>query len=201
MVNKIDRCAKRQKTAALKDKRQNIIRLIILVFIPLSLFLCPSCKENKWLDWKSQNEMWLEWNKTQPGVETTSSGLQFRKIADPGAQNGEAKPNLNSTIICDYRVSLINGHVLEYQGPTFGGTISRQIDLSSTIPGFSEGCHKIHSNGDIVLYIPAYLGYDYQKYKDNKYGKAEGLGTEGTTSYIPPYSTLIYEVHICSIVD
>ena len=55
-------------------------------------------------------------------------------------------------------------------------------------------------NGDIELYIPAYLGYDKNKYDTNDYGSAEGFGTEGTQSYIPPYSTLIYTVHICSII-
>lgn len=182
------------------ERKKPLLSLSVAVFLLLAVGGLNSCKENKWLDWKSQNEMWLEHNKTKDSVVVCPSGLQYKIIADIGANYGEARPNPTSTIVCDYRVSLINGHVLEYQGPTFGGTISRQIDLSSTIPGFSEGCHKIHSNGDIVLYIPAYLGYDYQKYKDNKYGKAEGLGTEGTTSYIPPYSTLIYEVHICSVV-
>lgn len=200
MDNKIDRCAKRQKTAALKDKRQNIIRIIILVFIPLSLFLCPSCKENKWLDWKTQNEMWLEHNKTQPGVVTTSSGLQYRIIADPGAKYGETKPNQTSTIICDYKLSLINGNVLDYQGPSFGGILSKTFNLANTIPGFAEGCHHIHTHGDIELFIPATLGYDYEKYNNDKYSEAEGLGTEGSTSYIPPYSTLIYTVHLCSVV-
>ena len=176
------------------ERKKPLLSLSVAVFLLLAVGGLNSCKENKWLDWKSQNEMWLEHNKTQPGVETTSSGLQFRKIADPGAQNGESKPNLNSTIICDYTVKLINGYTVSAAN---GVTLS----LGSTIPGFSEGCHKIHTHGDIELYIPAYLGYDYQKYKDNKYGKAEGLDTEGTTSYIPPYSTLIYEVHICSIVD
>ena len=39
--NNIDRYAERQKTATLKDKRQEWTRRIILVFIPLSLFLSP----------------------------------------------------------------------------------------------------------------------------------------------------------------
>ena len=193
MDNEIDRCAKRQKTAALKDKRQNIIRLIILVFIPLSLFLCPSCKENKWMDWKVQNEIWLEHNKTQPGVVTTSSGLQYRIIADPGAKNGEAKPNQTSSIVCDYTAKLINGY-------TVSAANGVSLNLANTIPGFAEGCHHIHTHGDIELFIPATLGYDYEKYNNDKYSEAEGLGTEGSTSYIPPYSTLIYTVHLCSVV-
>ena len=152
--------------------------------------LLTGCKENNWLDWKAQNEVWLEQNKTQPGVMTTSSGLQYKIIADPTPQ--DAQPNSTSTIVCDYSVRLINGYVVDSNN-------SIAISLSSTIPGFTEGCHKIHNNGDIELYIPAYLGYDYSKYQSNEYNEAEGYGTEGTQGYIPPYSTLIYKIHICGV--
>lgn len=156
-------------------------------------FALAGCKENKWLDWKAQNDMWLEQNKTQPGVKVTSTGLQYKIIADPGEKNGEARPNQTSTIICDYTAKLINGYTVS---AAYGVTLS----LAQTIPGFAEGCHKIHTHGDIELFIPAYLGYDAEKYNNDKYGDAEGYGTEGTTGYIPPYSTLIYTVHICSVV-
>ena len=63
----------------------------------------------------------------------------------------------------------------------------------------SEGCHHIQNHGDSELYIPAYLGYDYEKYQADSYYDAEGYGTEGTSAYIPPYSTLIYRIHICGI--
>lgn len=166
-------------------------KLKVIVFALAALSLA-ACKENKWADWKVQNEIWLENNKSQPGVVVTSSGLQYKVIADPTPQ--DARPNLTSTIVCDYTVRLINGYVVE-------DNHSVAIDLSSTITGFSEGCHKIHNNGDVELYIPAYLGYDYSKHETNDYTNAEGYGTEGTSAYIPPYSTLIYQIHICGISD
>ena len=168
------------------------IRLIILVLIPFSLLLTPSCKTNSWTEWKVQNELWLTANKTQPGVQTSSSGLQYKIIADPLKDNGEARPNKNSVIICDYTVKLINGYQVD------GGN-NVTLALANTIPGFQEGCHKIHNQGDIELYIPAYLGYDYAKYQSDDYNEAEGFGTEGTQGYIPPYSTLIYTIHICGV--
>jgi len=174
-----------------KIKSFTIWSFTICSFI-LSLSL-TGCKQNKWIDWKTQNDMWLEWNKTQPGVVETSSGLQYKIIADPGAKNGEARPNQTSTIVCDYEAKLINGY-------TVSAANGVSMSLAQTIVGFSEGCHKIHTHGDIELYIPAYLGYDADKYNNDKYSDAEGLGTEGTTSFIPPYSTLIYKVHICSVV-
>ena len=150
------------------------------------------CKKNNWLDWKVQNELWLENNKKQPGVEVSSTGLQYKIIADPTANNGDAKPNKTSTITCDYTVRLINGYQVD------GGN-GVQLSLSAMIPGFTEGCTKIHNHGDIELYVPAYLGYDYSNYESNDYGDAEGSGTEGTQSYIPPYSTLIFTIHISSV--
>ena len=142
------------------------------------------------MDWKTQNEMWLENNKNQPGVVVTSTGLQYKIIADPTPQ--DARPGSNSSIVCDYSVKLINGYVVDANN-------SVSLSLSSVIPGFAEGCHQIHNNGDIELYIPAYLGYDATKYDSGEYDQAEGYGTEGTQSYIPPYSTLIYTVHICGV--
>ena len=187
----------RIKTAALKDRcaervKTKWIRRFILVLIPCSLLLTPGCKTNDWTEWKVQNELWLKNNALQDSVVVTSSGLQYKIIADPEAELGVNHPNTTSTIVCDYRLRLINGNILEVAN---GASFS----LANTIPGFSEGCRKLHGIGDIELYIPAYLGYDYSKYESNEYEKAEGYGTEGTTGYIPPYSTLIYEVHICAV--
>ena len=171
-----------------KIKSFTIWSFTICSFI-LSLSL-TGCKQNKWLDWKTQNEMWLERNKQNPGVVVAESGLQYKIVRDPVPQ--EARPNETSTIICDYSVKMINGYVV-----SSGKGVS--LYLPNTIPGFSEGCRKIHTHGDIELYIPAYLGYDYEKYNNDKYKEAEGYGTEGTTGYIPPYSTLIYEIHLCGV--
>lgn len=167
------------------------IKIFTIGVLAVCSLVLSGCKENKWLDWKVQNELWLEQNKSQPGVQVSSTGLQYKIVADPTPQ--DARPNETSSIICDYTVKLINGYVV-----SAANGIS--LSLSNTIPGFAEGCHKVHNNGDIELFIPAYLGYDYEKYNSDKYNEAEGLGTEGTQSYIPPYSTLIYTVHICSVI-
>ena len=166
------------------------IKTFTIFAFTIFTFTFFGCKENKWADWKVQNEMWLEQNKTQPGVKVTESGLQYKVIADPTPQ--DARPNLTSNIVCDYTVKLINGCTID-------GATAAKLSLSNTINGFSEGCHLIHNNGDIELYIPAYLGYDYTKYQTNNEYDAEGYGTEGTQVYIPPYSTLIYSIHICAV--
>ena len=163
-----------------------------ILCILCSLLLIPSCKENQWADWKTQNEKWLAQNKTQPGVVETASGLQYRVIADPTPQ--DARPNTTSTVICDYKVKLINGYQVD------GGQYVT-LNLANCIKGFAEGCHQIHNNGDIELFIPAYLGYDQSKYDSDEYYDAEGTGTEGTQVHIPPYSVLIYTIHLCGVSD
>ena len=172
------------------DSKINWVSGLVVSGLVVFATLFTGCKQNDWADWKTQNELWLENNKLQPGVQVSSTGLQYKIIADPTPQ--DARPNTNSTIICDYTATLINGYQVD-AGHYVG------LSLSSTIPGFTEGCRKIHNNGDIELYIPAYLGYDYSKYQSDEYYDAEGYGTEGTQGYIPPYSTLIYTVHICGI--
>lgn len=170
--------------------RTIFIRLIIIVFCPLSLLLIPSCKENKWTEWKVENEAWLANNKSQPNVHVTASGLQYTIIADPTPT--DAKPNRTSYVTCDYTLTLINGNKIE------GG--HGQFYLGNVISGFAEGCCLVHNNGDIRIYIPYYLGYDEAKVsEDDTYNAAGNEGTEGTQGYIPPYSTLIYDIHICAV--
>ena len=155
-----------------------VISLIAITFL-------PGCKQDEWTDWRLQNDIWLELNKAKDSVQTTSTGLQYKIIADPLAENNDAKPKPNSTVVCDYTLELINGTIIEDRR-------NQPINLASAIPGFREGCIKVRTHGDIHLYIPAHLGYDY----DTSDGR--GAGTEGYKTYIPPYSTLIYEIHICS---
>ena len=167
-----------------------IKRLTILAFTLCALML-SGCHQDNWMDWKLQNDMWLAQNKTKPGVRTTASGLQYRIIADPLAQNNDSKPKPSSTVVCDYTLKLIDGTVIDSRINS-DSTESAIIYLASAVPGFQEGCMKVHTHGDIELFIPAELGYDYNATDER------GDGTEGYKSFIPPYSTLIYTVHICS---
>ena len=157
----------------------------------LAALLLVGCKQNNWVDWKTQNELWLTQNAAKDNqVKKTSTGLQYKILADPTPL--DAKPNKTSYVTCDYVLKLINGNELERGHATFA--------LSSVISGFAEGCCLIHNNGDIRLFIPYYLGYDKTKVDDgDEYNAVGNEGTEGTHSYIPPYSTLIYDIHICGV--
>ena len=150
----------------------------IFLLLALGAMLLTGCKKDDWMDWKAKNELWLEQNKLQPGVQVSATGLQYRVIADPNPT--DARPSSSSVVYCDYKGTLINGVQFD------GGTAS--FSVSSVVDGFAEGLKKIHCHGDIELFIPYELGY-----------KEEEQGTEGTMSYIPPYSTLIFTVHIRAV--
>ena len=145
----------------------------------IGLMCLSSCKQDNWMDWKAENQLWMAHNKTKPGVQTTASGLQYKIIADPNPT--DARPSTGSRVQCDYVGTLINGAQFD------GGTASFVLN-TNMIEGFVEGLKKIHCHGDIEIYIPSDLGY-----------KDEEQGTEGTASYIPPYSTLIFNVHLRAV--
>ncbi len=155
------------------------------------LLSLSGCKQNNYLDWKSLNEAWLEYNKTQPGVVTTISGLQYKQL-NPSPNPTESRPNYNSTVVVDYKLYLISsysGKDYEYnQGQLLQESTDAIFLLQQTVPGFSEGLQKMRVHDDFVLYIPHSLGYG-----------SDGTGTEGYFGYIPPYSTLIYEVHLSAM--
>lgn len=165
-----------------EDKRKPMMKRI--TYITLLLLALTGCKQNNYLDWKALNEAWLEHNKTQPGVVTTSSGLQYKQL-NPSPNPTESRPNYNSTIVVDYKLYLISS----YEGYSLGDMLQEGTDvtfsMSSVVTGFAEGLHLMRVHDDFTLYIPYNLGYG-----------AEPVGTEGNYGYIPPYSTLIYEVHL-----
>ncbi len=151
------------------------VKMIILAALTLALV---GCKEDNWMDWKAQNEMWLQQNATQAGVHTTHTGLQYKVVAQ-GLTGRPDKPGETSTVIVDYKGSLINGKVFDSaEGAEFG--------VSQVVAGFAEGLKKMNQHGDYILYIPWELGY----------GEDGTEAAETANAFIPPYSTLIFEVHL-----
>jgi FKBP-type peptidyl-prolyl cis-trans isomerase FklB len=55
--------------------------------------------------------------------------------------------------------------------------------VNALVDGFREGLKVMNETGIYEFYIPYELGYGIK-----------GAGTEGTSSHIPPYSTLIFHV-------
>lgn len=166
---------------------------IYIIWLVASLAALTGCKKNDWLDWRSQNVVWMEQNKTRSytdengktyPVKTTHSGLQYVILGDPNPT--EARPGSTSNVTCRYTLDLVNTidnksyHLEESKGATFA--------MSSVVRGFSEGLKLIHNHGHILLYIPYDLGYG-----------SEGSGTDGGSAFVPPFSTLIFDVTINDI--
>ena len=155
-----------------------------ILYIALAMLALTGCKQNNYLDWKALNEAWLEQNKTQPGVVTTSSGLQYKQL-NPSPNPTESRPNYSSNVVVDYKLYLISSYGGYKIGEPLQEGTSVQFSMSAVVSGFAEGLHLMRVHDDFMLYIPYSLGYG-----------SEAVGTEGNYSFIPPYSTLIYEVHL-----
>ena len=149
------------------------------ILMLLCVVAMGSCKQENWLDWKTQNELWLENNKHAQGVVTTPTGLQYKCIY-PG-HTSSSKPDDAKTVTIKYSGKLING--FEFDASNFYTSY-----VTDFIDGFSEGLKKMHEFGIYEFYIPYDLAYG-----------PVGTGTEGTSSHIPPYSTLIFQVELISV--
>ena len=150
---------------------------IIVIFFVLATLI--SCKPNDWLDWKTQNEIWLQENAKKEGVKTTHTGLQYKCIV-PGEPN---TPRVDDAKIVTIKYSgkLINGY-------EFDANEKYSDYVNVFVPGFTEGLKLMKEWGTYEFYIPYELGYGVQ-----------GMGSEGTISHIPPYSTLIFKVVLLDV--
>ena len=152
-------------------------QIILLSFILVALL---GCKPNNWLDWKTQNELWLQENAKKEGVITTPSGLQYKCIV-PGISHSSGHVDDAKIVTINYIGKLINGCV-------FDASDNYSEYVSAFVPGFIEGLKQMKEFGIYELYIPYDLAYGQ-----------EGAGTEGTSSHIPPYSTLIFRVELLDV--
>lgn len=144
----------------------------------IAVLIC-GCKQENWLDWKLQNELWLINNAKQAGVVTTPTGLQYKCIE--AGWDKSARPDEAKVVVIDYTGKMINDYV-------FDSATAYESNVSSFVAGFAEGLKKMNQFGVYEFYIPYYLAYG-----------EDGTGTEGTSSFIPPYTTLIFHVYLRSV--
>ena len=154
-------------------KQTKILSLLLVMTL-----IC-GCKKENWMDWQIENQLWLQENAKKEGVVTTPTGLQYKCI-DPGWEHS-ARPDNAKYVTIRYSGSLINGYV-------FDSAESYTSNVSSFVSGFTEGLKKMNQFGVYEFYIPYDLAYG-----------VEGRGAEGSSSFIPPYSTLIFHVYLHSI--
>ncbi len=125
---------------------------------------------------KAEGEAFLAQNKTNAGVVTLPSGLQY-KIVTEGT--GEI-PKSNDTVTVNYRGKLLDG-------TEFDSSYSRNqpatFPVNRVIKGWTEALQLMKTGSKWELFIPANLAY----------------GEMGSGMKIAPNATLQFEVELLSI--
>lgn len=125
---------------------------------------------------KAEGEAFLKKNATQPGVTTTSSGLQYLVM-----RKGDGPlPAVTDRVKVHYFGTLING--TEFDN-SYKRNAPAEFALTGVIAGWTEALQLMPVGSKYKLFIPSTLGYG-----DNQMGPS-----------IPPGSTLIFEVELLEI--
>ena len=148
------------------------------IFALALLLLLPGCKKDNWIDWKTQNTVWLANNRTKKGVIVTPTGLQYEVIRQGVAGT---KPDDLKTVKINIIGRLITGHVFQEQC-----TITSEV--ASLIYGMQEGLKKMNKSGIYTFYIPYNLAYG-----------SSAQANQGIEINVPPYSTLIFDVELLDV--
>jgi FKBP-type peptidyl-prolyl cis-trans isomerase len=117
-------------------------------------------------------------NSKREGVIVTGSGLQYEVISEGSG----LRPRAEDTVQVHYRGTLLDG-------TEFDSSYSRgeptEFPLNQVIPGWTEGIQLMNVGSTYRFYIPSELAY----------------GERGAGNMIPPYSALIFEVELLSVVE
>ena len=103
---------------------------------------------------KSEGDAFLAKNKSNPGVKTTASGLQYQVLS----QGTGARPGPNDTVEINYTGSFIDGQVFDASAK-HNPPGAAKIPLAGVIPGFREGLQLMQVGGHYKLFIPSALAY------------------------------------------
>lgn len=121
-------------------------------------------------------QAFLETNKTQPGVTTLASGLQYKVLE----QGSGPKPAKSDMVTVDYEGKLINGQVFD---SSYQRGQPATFPVAAVIPGWQEALQLMNAGATWELYIPAQLAY----------------GERGAPGAIGPNEALIFKVHLIAV--
>jgi FKBP-type peptidyl-prolyl cis-trans isomerase FklB len=125
---------------------------------------------------KKEGEAFLAANKSNTGVVTTSSGLQYKVLTEGKGP----KPAATDTVVCNYRGTLLNGKEFD---SSYKRNQPASFPVNGVIKGWTEALQLMPVGSKWQLFIPADLAY----------------GERGAGPEIEPNSTLIFEVELLSI--
>ena len=116
----------------------------------------------------------LKANARKPGIITLHGSMQY-KILQSGSQ--KRKPSRNDSVVVSYTARHLSGKVFDQsQKSTF--------QVSGVIAGWQQILPMMNVGDHWTVYIPSHLAY----------------GPEGALDIIGPNETLIYDIHLISIV-
>jgi FKBP-type peptidyl-prolyl cis-trans isomerase len=137
-------------------------------------FMAVMEKQNESL--RQEEIDFLAENSKKAGVSVTSSGLQYEVITEGAG----SKPGRDDTVRVNYEGTFTDGTVFD---SSYSRGEPAEFPLTGVIPGWTEGIQLMSEGASYRFYIPSDLAYGPQGY-----------------SSIPPYSPLIFEVELISIV-
>lgn len=123
--------------------------------------------------YRGESEKFMTTNATREGVVTLPSGLQY-KMEKMG--EGDTATPLD-TVSCIYRGTFTNGRTFDSSRG-----LRAKLTISKAIPGLVEALCTLPEGSKGKIYVPWQLGY----------------GAEGN-EYIPPYSTLVFDIEIVKV--
>jgi len=150
--------------------------LITLALLAVWFVVQHFLNGNKAKDNIQQGEAFLTNNATTEGVETTPSGLQYKRITQG---TGTTHPKASDSVKVHYHGTLIDGTV-------FDSSVDRNepisFGLNQVISGWTEGLQLMVEGDKTRFFIPSHLAYG-----NRRAGK------------IQPGSTLIFDVELLGI--
>jgi FKBP-type peptidyl-prolyl cis-trans isomerase FklB len=130
--------------------------------------------------WQKRNETFLARNKSEKGVKTTASGLQYRVL-----KQGTGKtPKAADKVRVAYKGSFIDGTVFDQSEQPI------EFPVGRVIKGWTEALQLMKEGDKWELFIPSDLAYSEKGFTPP--------GSDVPT--IPPNSTLVFEVELLEVV-
>lgn len=152
--------------------------IIVVILIGLLVFFFQRSQSNKQQAQQNieEGKAFLDANKNQEGIKTTSSGLQYMVLK---TGTGTVHPTASDQVTVHYHGTLIDGTV-------FDSSVERgepiAFSLNQVIRGWTEGLQLMVEGEKVRLFIPADLAYG-----NRSMGK------------IGPGSVLIFDVELLKI--
>ena len=134
--------------------------------------------KQQYIEHIATNEKFLVDNKNKQGVQTTSSGLQYKIITEGTG----IIPDEKARVSVNYRGTLVDGTEFD---SSFNKDEPSILFLTQVVRGWKEALAMMPVGSKWELYLPQELAY----------------GSTGQQPSIPPFSTLIFEVELLGIVD